>query len=372
MLVKKFLQIGKYYPPQWGGIETVTYNIEEALSKSNINNAVLVFGNNSNNDKYQSKSNNIIRNKYYKFFGVPLSVSFFKNLKKINSEYTHIIVHLPNPWAILCLLLIPFQGKLILYWHSDIINKGIFGYLISPLEFWIIKKASLVIAPTLAHIKFSKYSSQFINKYQIIQFPINNDLLKIAENSTSRNLLTPTNNKPLKLVCTGRLVNYKGFEFLISSIPSISNIIPCTLDIIGDGPLMQKLNSLIFSLKLQDKITLHGSLTFNHLHKILSTSDIYCLTSNTNAEMYGMVQYEAMAHGLPIIASNIPKSGVPFLINFSQAGLLFEPNNEKDFINVIMHIICEPNLYNKLSKSGLDSIKNKFSAEKFLTNFMRD
>jgi rhamnosyl/mannosyltransferase len=371
MSPEKYLQIGKFYPPQRGGIETVTYNIEEALSEFGLKNNALVFGNASDPDRHSLNADNIIRVKYKSFFGAPFSIGYFRALKKINGQYSHIIAHLPNPWAIICLLMISFKGKLILYWHSDIVNKGIFGYLIAPFECWIIKKASVIIAPTLAHIKFSKYSSLLSKKFQIIPYPIDNYLLKIAQKSTPRNLPTPTKSKPLRLVCTGRLVNYKGFEYLINSIPLTLKIIPCTLDIIGDGPLKGNLNRLIYLLNLKDRVRIHGTLSNDHLHTILSQSDIYCLPSNTNAEMYGMVQYEAMAHGLPIIASNISKSGVPILISDTGAGILFKPNDAADIASAIFRIAHEPGLYNRLSRSGLDSIKNKFSADKFLQELIK-
>lgn len=365
--IKNILQLGKFYPPQWGGIETVTHNLEEAFTTAGFNNDVLVFGNTSK-ENYKHNSFNIFRAKYCNFLGAPISLNYFRILKKIAPKYSHVIIHLPNPWAILCILLANIKGKVIIYWHSDVVNKGILGLLISPLEFWIINRASTIIVPTSAHIAFSKYSAQLSKKFRIIPFPVDLFLSEVAKGVTPREHPRPSLNKPLKIISTGRLVSYKGFEYLINSIPIISKTIPCTLDIVGDGPLKPELVNLVKSLSLQETVFIHGTLSNEDLHKMLSISDFFCLPSITNAEMYGMVQYEAMAYGLPIIATNIPKSGVPILIKNTGSGILVRPNQAEEIASGIIKMLSEPKLYNSLSNAGIHSIRHKFSAAQFISD----
>jgi rhamnosyl/mannosyltransferase len=234
---------------------------------------------------------------------------------------------------------------------------------------WILKKASIIIAPTKAHILFSKYSAQLSKKYKIIPFPVDDYLFELANNKLPRNLSNLSIDNPLKIISIGRLVSYKGFEYLIRSIPLILKQIPCRLDIVGDGPLKEKLIRLIESMDLHGKVFIHGALSKKSLHQLLSDSDLYCLPSITNAEMYGMVQYEAMAHGLPIIATEIPKSGVPVLIKDTSAGILVKPKLPNEIASGIIKIIFEPGLYNNLSIAGLNSIKNRFSQIRFVKEF---
>jgi rhamnosyl/mannosyltransferase len=364
----RYLQIGKFYPPQWGGIETVTYNLEEALSEKGYKNSVLVYDNDQDNNGSSSKNSDVIRCKYNTLFGAPYSIGYLKKFIKIAKNYSHVICHVPNPWVIICLLMISYKGKLILYWHSDVVNKGILGFVLAPFELWLIRRASVVIAPTKAHIESSKYASKLIKKYKIVPYPINRDIFNIANNNINHKLVS---DKAVNLVAIGRLVEYKGFKFLIEAVSLLPKNINYHLDIVGDGPLRGDLNELIAKLKLQNFISIHGSVSKDRLSNLLDRAHIFCFPSNTKAEMYGMVQYEAMAYGLPIIGADIPGSGVPLLLKYSGAGLLVELNSPEAIALAIVKIMNDPVLYSKLSMSGIEAIKNKFRPDFLIDEFCR-
>jgi glycosyltransferase involved in cell wall biosynthesis len=361
-----YLQLGKFYPPHWGGIETVTYNLESALSKKGYKNSVLVFDDNSSDIGEVSKSKNIARSKYKLFFGAPLSFEYLRTFRKISKNYTHLICHLPNPWIIICLLFCPYKGKIILYWHSDIVNKGILGLILTPLELWIINRASVVIAPTLAHIKYSKYAFKLSKKYKVIPYPINPNIFNIANNNKNPKQIS---NGHINLIAIGRLVEYKGFECLIRSLTFLPKTFKYKLDIVGDGPLKNYLNELLSELNLSDFVHIHGSVSGEVLSNLLQDATIFCFPSNTKAEMYGMVQYEAMAYGLPIIGADIPGSGAPFLLRDSGAGLLVAIDSPEEIAMAIIKIFGDPILYSTFSSSGKESIISKFNPDALIDEF---
>jgi rhamnosyl/mannosyltransferase len=366
MKKNSYLQIGKFYPPQWGGIETVTYNLEEALSDRGYKNSVLVYGNDGVISGKSKKNSDVIRCKYSVLFGAPYSIGYLKKFLKISSNYSHIICHLPNPWMIICLLMGSYKGKLILYWHSDVVNKGILGFLLAPFEWWLIHRAFVVIAPTKAHIEYSKHASKLIKKYKVVPCPIDKTLFNIAKNNIHPKSIS---SQPVNIIATGRLVEYKGFKFLIEALALLPKNINFHLDIVGDGPLRNDLDELITKLRLQNFISIHGSLSRDKLSNLLTKAHIFCFPSNTKAEMYGMVQYEAMAYGLPIIGADIPESGAPLLLKDSGAGLLVELSSSKAIAFAIAKIVNDPDLYSRLSISGIESIKNKFRPDSLIDEF---
>jgi rhamnosyl/mannosyltransferase len=361
-----YLQLGKFYPPQWGGIETVTYNLESALSKKGYKNSVLVFGEESGDLGEMSKYKNIVRSKYKLFFGAPFSFEYLKSFRRISKNYTHLICHLPNPWIIICLLLSSYKGRVILYWHSDIVNKGILGLILIPFELWLISRASVVIAPTLAHIKYSKHASKLSKKYKVVPYPISSNIFNVAINNKKSKLIT---NAKINLIAIGRLVEYKGFEYLIRALPLLPKTLRYKLDIVGDGPLKNYLNQLVSDLNLRDLVHIHGSVSDEMLSDLLKDANIFCFPSNTKAEMYGMVQYEAMAYGLPIIGVDIPGSGAPFVLRDSRAGILVEINSPKEIAIAVIKIASDPILYSTLSSSGKEAIISKYNPDILVDKF---
>lgn len=366
-----YLQLGKFYPPNWGGIETVTYNLEEALTEKGLKNVVIAFGNKSLNGLAPNFSaDNIIRCAYRTLLGAPFSLSYLKIFRKIAKDYAYVIVHFPNPWAIICLFFgSSYSGKIILYWHSDIVNKGILGLLIRPFELWAIKKASVIIAPTIAHIDSSKYVDFLKNKCKIVPYPIGKSIYSIADSNQQKTISPALSAGSVDIIAIGRLVEYKGFEILIKAFLLLPKYINFSFLIIGDGPLKCSLNKLINSMGLENSIQIRSSVKDDELHNLLDKADIFCFPSNTRAEMYGMVQYEAMAHGLPIIATNIPGSGVPHLTSNSGAGLLVKPNSPHELAEAINKLINDQVLYSKLSRSGLESIRHKFNPAILINDF---
>jgi rhamnosyl/mannosyltransferase len=85
--------------------------------------------------------------------------------------------------------------------------------------------------------------------------------------------------------------------------------------------------------------------------------------------MYGMVQYEAMAYGLPIIGADIPGSGAPFLLRDSGAGLLVAIDSPEEIAMAIIKIFGDPILYSTFSSSGKESIISKFNPDALIDEF---
>ena len=103
------------------------------------------------------------------------------------------------------------------------------------------------------------------------------------------------------LVSIGRLSREKGFLDLIEVFKKAYEQNPnLHLDIVGDGYQKQKIENKIKEYGLTNNIKLHGFLDSEDVHKVLSDSSLYVMTSLT--ESFGIVLIEAMSHGIPCIA----------------------------------------------------------------------
>ena len=177
---------------------------------------------------------------------------------------------------------------------------------------------------------------------------------------------TPENNI-VKLLFVSRLSSQKGVETLIKACGillqrKVSNF---KLTIVGDGPLKDRMFSLINEYKLKDKIDFLGWVRLEELPDIYRDSNVFILPS----VMEGMpsVVLQAMACGLPIIASKV--KGFEEVLEENVNGLLAEYNDEIAFANAIEQLIKSPDLLNKMSENSFEKSK-QFSwqtiAEKYL------
>lgn len=126
--------------------------------------------------------------------------------------------------------------------------------------------------------------------------------------------------KNFRFVSVGNLVELKNFDLLLEAFNRgfrmQKNVF---LDIIGDGPLKQRLQKKIDTLGLGDRIILRGRLKRKDISNIYEDADAFILLSNT--ETFGVAYIEAMASGLPVIAT---KCGGPEDFVNNENGILVD------------------------------------------------
>jgi rhamnosyl/mannosyltransferase len=353
------LQLAKFFPPNWGGIETVTHNLHCDFISNKLKSSVIVFGDIPVAVTNEINVTSVHFCKYKNFFGAPFSLSYLYTFFSQKNHHQFVIIHLPNPIAIISLLTSRYEGKVIIYWHSDIINKGLLGRLISPLDHWIIKRADIVFSPTIMHTSKSIYKNLFsFKKIVVAPYLPSEKINSVAREHCGK--IKVLSSDVIHITAIGRLVTYKGFKYLIEAISELKKMFNVHLNLIGDGPLFTELNDLSMRLDMSNLVTFHGSLSEDRKFEILSKSDIFSFPSVNRAEMYGMVLYEAMAFGLPIVASFIPDSGVVDVVKSSNCGLFSNPYDSKSIASQISNLICNKDLFSKLSENGPKAIQSIF------------
>ena len=158
-------------------------------------------------------------------------------------------------------------------------------------------------------------------------------------------------------ICTiSRLVKYKKVNDLIKAIYLIKEEIPgVKLKIIGTGPEEANLRKLASKLALEKNIDFEGFLeSHQEVIRILKASHIFALSSIV--EGFGMAVIEAMAAGIPYVASDIPP--IREATNNGIGGLLFEPENCEDLALKIKTLLRDKLLQTHLIEEGNKYIKN--------------
>jgi len=131
----------------------------------------------------------------------------------------------------------------------------------------------------------------------------------------------------LRLLAVGRLVEKKGFHFLIAALAGLK--IPFTLTIVGDGPERERLRQLVILNNLENRVVFRGPLTHSELPKMYAEADVVVVPSirDRTGDRDGLpnVVLEAMASGRAIVASDV--GAIASAIVDHENGLLVPPGD---------------------------------------------
>jgi glycosyltransferase involved in cell wall biosynthesis len=134
---------------------------------------------------------------------------------------------------------------------------------------------------------------------------------------------------------------------------------------IGSGPQKDELVGLAATLALQENVIFIDEVPQEELVAFYSMADIFVLPSivneNGETEGLGVVLLEAMACGLPVIASNV--GGIPDIIKDGETGLLVRQKDARSLSDQIIRLLSDDNLRKEVLINGQNLIKAEFSWE---------
>lgn len=143
-----------------------------------------------------------------------------------------------------------------------------------------------------------------------------------------------------RLVTIGRLNKRKAHEDVMQAFAKLRNEFPrLQLDIVGNGPRREHLQSLAIDLGEEDSITFHGFVSDSEKIQMLNRATVFLFASRQ--EGFGLVLLEAMAAGTPIVARDLP-----VYHDFFEDGIhgyLFSGEAPMGMIEATRHLLTSPN-----------------------------
>ena len=156
----------------------------------------------------------------------------------------------------------------------------------------------------------------------------------------------------------GRLVPYKGIEYLVRAFKDVGDEIKgVVLIIAGDGPLKNELKQLVGDLGLNG--VLFVSVAEEDLPHYYAACDVFVLPSVTRQEAFGVVLLEAMACGKPVIATNV--GGVSYVVG--ESGIIVEPRNTEALSSAISKILSDNEFAKKLGGKARARVEDEFNLD---------
>jgi glycosyltransferase involved in cell wall biosynthesis len=362
------VHFGKYYFPDTGGIESVTVSLAKGAARAGHTVSVVCFEKTPAINKSIIDGVQVIRAPIIKLLASqPIGFKYFLQCLSAARKANIVHLHTPNMLGALCALFIPARTRLLVHWHSDVLNKGFLGKILHPLETALLRRANRIVATSKVYADASETLALFKNKIAVVPIGVPDAKHDGSDCQLPAALESLIGSRKIVL-SVGRLVPYKGFDVLIQAAQQL--VKDSVVVIVGGGPLQQELQQAITRGRGEDRVVLTGRLSDAALHALFERAALYCLPSTYRAEAFGVVLLEAMTYGLPIVSSNIPGSGVPWVNQHGLSGLNVPIGDAKALANACNQILGSKELRSRLSKGARQRFLAEFTEDVSIARMM--
>jgi glycosyltransferase involved in cell wall biosynthesis len=192
--------------------------------------------------------------------------------------------------------------------------------------------------------------------------------IAIVPNGLDVSMFAPATygSRPRRVVCVGNLRPVKGHDVLIRAAPQILRQFPdATFHIVGGGPCARALEELAATWGVGLAFTFHGHR--EDIARHLGESDLFVLPSYSESVPNALL--EAMAAGLPVVASNV--GGVAEVVHHESTGLLFDAGDDRALARRVCEVMATPALARSLGCAARADVASRFSFEVMVSGFER-
>jgi rhamnosyl/mannosyltransferase len=254
----------------------------------------------------------------------------------------------------------PKRTALVIHWHSEIVAQKRTARLLSPFIRRTLDRADCIVVSSPAHIEQSDYLRRVRHKCAIVPFGIDierwrtldsEELGQVEQLRASRNPL---------VLAVGRLVPYKGFDFLIRAMARVSGC----LMIVGTGPQEEALKRLIAELGLENRVLLKGEVSERELKLLFHACRLVVMPSIGNNETFGIAQLEAMAVGKPIVNTAL-ETAVPWVARHGKEALTVPPADVEALVKAMQYLLDHVEEAQSLGKAGQRRVAEQFDKHSF-------
>lgn len=360
-MTQRVLHIGKFFPPERGGMETFLSDLVQTQRGMGIDSHALVHGQPLAEDPPWLRRVPVQLRLIY----TPIALGFRMALKRAIEELRPQVLHLhmPNVSAFWALTLISAHKiPWVVHWHSDVVVSEehlalrLAYTLYRPFEQALLERAERIIATSLPYLYASEPLFRWQYKCVVVPLGIKTEVPVLSDGQL------PWLPGRLKLLSLGRLAHYKGFETLINAVSASPQL---QLIIAGQGESMSSLQALAITstpVGMAPNVQLLGEVSEDLKHQLLASCDAFCLASVERTEAFGVVLLEAMAHAKPCIVSSLPGSGMSWVVSSSGSGLChLPPGDAPAWRNALNQLSAQAELLKQWGAEGKIALHERFS-----------
>lgn len=360
----RVLHVGKFFPPHRGGMEVFLADLIKEQRGQGLDAHALVHGDPLPDDPPWVHRVPVQCSLVYAPIALGFRRALGRALSRIQPDVLHL--HMPNNsvfWA----LTLPQARDVpwVVHWHSDVVVSRIrtavaLAYrLYRPFEQAVLRRAERIIATSPPYLEASEPLSPWRGRCAVVPLGLGGPEASPAVDSAMP--LPWSRPNAMRLLSIGRLTYYKGFETLVQAV---SGQLEWELRIVGDGESRMELEALIRASTppgREPNVHLEGNVSDARKNALLASCDVFCMASRERTEAFGMVLLEAMQHARPSVVSDLPGSGMPWVVRQAGCGLTVPLGDVPGWRNALRHLQEHPERRAALGAAGQRALRQHFS-----------
>jgi L-malate glycosyltransferase len=166
----------------------------------------------------------------------------------------------------------------------------------------------------------------------------------------------------LVLAATAYLLKAKGIDVAVRALAMLPDSV--NLWVVGDGPESTALEALSRELGVQDRVRFLG--LQSQVEPYMQAADAFVCP--TLAEAAGLVNIEAQACGLPVLASRV--GGIPEYVSDGRTGVLFPPGDAEALARAVRLLLDDPLRFREMGRAARELAVERFSAPVRLNEYL--
>jgi len=292
---------------------------------------------------------------------VHIAPAFAGHLRRATADL--IVLHEPNPWALLSYAIARPRAPLAIWYHSDVVRPALqYALFYAPMARIAYSRARRFVVSSPALAAHAAALQSYQSRVTVIPFGIDPSQWRRSGDA-------PAATAPFVLFA-GRHVDYKGVDVLLRALQdSAAHAV-----IAGDGPRRAAWEGLARELGLNGRVTFTGEIPDHELRRLMHACTALVLPSITQAEAFGYVQLEAMAAGKAVISTDVP-SGVSWVNQDGCTGLVVRAGDAAALRDAVDRVTTDPALASRLGAAGRARVEDEFTLDRLrdrLRHFYED
>jgi rhamnosyl/mannosyltransferase len=356
MSTLQILHLGKYYTPDRGGIETVVETLCRG-ERPAVETQALVL-NTVNRTTGETLSNVPVRRVASVATVGSVSVAPALPLWLSRAAADVIVLHEPNPMALLAYAIARPTAPLVVWIHSEVIRPKLqYRLFYHPLLAFALRRAVRIVVASPPMLEMPVLT-RYRHKCTVIPYGLERPRYRLSGVTASRvQAIRSRTTSPIVLF-VGRLVPYKGVDVLLRAVKDLDVLTV----IVGDGPCRTSLTALAIDSGLGDRVRFMGDVTDAELLAWYHACDVLVLPSVTRQETFGIVQLEAMVCGHPVISTAL-QTGTSWVNQHERTGIVVKPDDVCALRGALERLLADPELRDQLGDAGRRRVIETFTAE---------
>lgn len=363
----RLLEVTKAFYPVIGGVEKTVYDLA-TLAAAEFDVTVLAVSEDRTARHERYGGFDVVKvPKLAKVFSAPLSLSYLSKFAELVCKADVVHLHSPYPLAELALRLHPVRARVAVTYHFDIVRQKTIEPLYAPLLHYTLRRADRIIATNPNSRATSPFLRRYDEKVTVIPScgvdPESYALTPMQRAAAEQ--LRGRHSRPLVLF-VGRLVYYKGAEYLVRAMSDIS----ADLVMVGSGPLEPSLKTLARELGAEDRIQFLPHIPRDELLQLFHACDLFVLPSVAKSEGFGLVLLEAMACAKPMVTTELG-TGTSWINQHGETGFVVPPRDPSALAQAIRRLVSDELLRREMGKAAYDRVCRAFTRSGFGDSHIR-